>query len=134
MTALATPAGLVAVALFAVLIVFQVFLAFGVPWGAAAWGGQFPGVLPAGYRVGSAVTALVVYPLMIAYVADAARLTTLSWLPGSGRTAMWVLVAFFALGTVMNAITRSPIERLWAPVNLVLAICCLLLALNHRTA
>ena len=116
-------AAMVAVALFGVVTVFQLLLALGAPWGAAAWGGQTPGVLPAGFRIGSAVSGLVVYPLMIAYILDASRLVRIAWLPGSRRIAMWVLFAFFALGTVMNTITPSPIERIWAPVNLILAIC-----------
>jgi hypothetical protein len=121
-------AATVAVALFGVVALFQLLLALGVPWGAAAWGGQNPGVLPAGFRIGSAVSALVVYPLMIAYILDASRLVRIAWLPGSRRIAMWVLFAFFALGTVMNTITQSPIERIWAPVNLILAICVFLIA------
>lgn len=125
-----TTAAILAIGLFGIVIVFQLLLMLGVPWGAAAWGGQHPGVLPTGYRVGSAISGLVVFPLIVAYVADTAGLSDLAWLPGSGPVAMWVLVAFFALGTGMNAISRSRIERIWVPVNLVLAVCCLVIALN----
>jgi hypothetical protein len=43
---------------------------------------------------------------------------------------MWVLFGFFVLGTLTNAASRSRIERIWAPVNLILAVCCLVIALN----
>lgn len=124
-----TTAAIVAVGIFGVVTVFQLLLALGAPWGAAAWGGQHPGVLPTGYRIGSAVSGLVVFPLIAAYVAHTAGLIDVAWFPG-GAVVMWVLLGFFALGTLMNAISRSRIERVWAPVNLVLVVCCLLIALE----
>ncbi|MDH4119941.1 MAG: hypothetical protein OEX04_20665 [Acidimicrobiia bacterium] len=125
-----TAAATIAVVLFTIVALFQILLAAGMPWGAAAWGGQNPGVLPNRLRVSSAVSGAVVFPLLALYVIDAAGLAQISWLPGSGRTAMWVLCGFFVLGTLMNAVSRSRIERIWAPVNLVLAICCLVVAIN----
>ena len=44
--------------------------------------------------------------------------------------ALWVLVVFFAIGTMVNALSRSPRERIWSPVSAVLAICCAILALG----
>jgi hypothetical protein len=123
-------AATIAIVLFGIVIVFQALLAAGLPWGAAAWGGQHPGVLPAGLRVASAASVVVVYPLMILYVIDSADLADISWLPGSGAAAMWVLFGFFVLGTLTNAASKSRIERIWAPVNLVLAVCMLVIALN----
>ena len=125
-----TAAVTVAIVLFGTIIVFQALLVAGVPWGAAAWGGQHPGVLPTGLRAASAVSGAVVFPLIILYVIDSADLADISWLPGSGRAAMWVLFGFFVFGTLMNAASRSRIERIWAPVNLIVAVCCLVIALN----
>jgi hypothetical protein len=125
-----TAAAIIAIVLLGITIVFQALLAAGGPWGAAAWGGQHPGVLPTGLRAASGVTGAVVYPLMILYVTDSAGLADISWLPGSGAAAMWVLFGFFVLGTLTNAASRSRIERIWAPVNLTLAVCSLVIALN----
>ncbi len=47
----------VALVLFAALVVFQLALAAGAPWGRAAYGGQNPGVLPGRLRVSSVVAA-----------------------------------------------------------------------------
>ena len=45
----------------------------------------------------------------------------LRWLPA----ATWVLTGFMALGTLLNAASRSPIERaLWTPIALSLAVLC----------
>ncbi len=122
-------AAAIALALFVVVAVFQLSLAAGAPWGAAAWGGTNPGVLPAGHRVASAITGALVYPVLALYVIAAAGWADLSWLPGP-RAAMWVLFGFFTLGIPTNAMSRSRIERIWAPVNLALAVCCLVLALG----
>jgi hypothetical protein len=123
-------AAVIAATLMAALAGFQVALAAGVPWGAAAYGGTWPGVLPRGIRINSLVFGAAVYPVAILYVLDAGGVVESSWLPGSRTAAMWVMVAFFALGTVANLASRSRIERLWGPVALVIAVCCAVVAVG----
>ncbi|MEJ7802946.1 MAG: hypothetical protein WKH68_06195 [Candidatus Limnocylindria bacterium] len=53
-----------------------------------------------------------------------------TWMPLDTDIALWVLVVFFAIGTMVNALSRSPRERIWSPVSAVLAICCAILALG----
>jgi hypothetical protein len=43
---------------------------------------------------------------------------------------MWALTGFFALGAVANFASRSPIERIWGPVALGIAVCCGIVALG----
>ena len=43
---------------------------------------------------------------------------------------IWFVVAFFAIATVMNTITPSKIERIWAPVALLQLFSSLFVALN----
>ena len=116
-------AGIVAVLLLAIIAAFQIALAAGAPLGRAAWGGQHPGVLPRRLRMTSGVVGLVVYPLIIAVVLSAAGLTR-NWLGGAAAAVLWGLTAFFAIGTVMNAVSRSRPERVWAVVSVGLAIAC----------
>lgn len=120
--------GFIAVGLLAALVAFQLALAAGAPWGAAAYGGVNPGVLKPGFRINSLVFGLLLYPLIAMYVLDAAGIAAVDWLPGSTSVVMWIQAAFFALGTVANLASRSSIERWWAPVSLVLAVCCAVLA------
>ncbi len=108
---------------------FQLALALGAPWGAAAWGGRNPGVLPTGLRVASAFVGVVVYPLIALVILAAGGAIADDWLPIGRTVVMWILAAFFVLGTVVNAISRSPIERIWAAVSLALAVCCAVIAL-----
>jgi hypothetical protein len=125
-----TAAALVAVLLLGVLVIFQAALALGAPWGSAAWGGQNPGVLPRNLRIASAIAAIVVYPIVILLVAAAGGLVDDDWVPVDLTITMWVLAAILALGAVMNFISRSPRERIWGPVALVIALFCALIALG----
>jgi hypothetical protein len=113
-----------------ILIAFQLALAAGAPLGAAAWGGQNPGVLSGRLRIASAFVALIVYPMMLAVILAAAGLIDDDWLPIDPAIACWILAGFFALGTLVNALSRSPAERIWALVSGVLAACCIFIALG----
>ena len=124
-------AAIVAVVLLVVVIGFQIALAAGAPWGKAAYGGGWEGVLPMGIRINSAVFGVLIYPIVVLYVLDIGGVATVDWRPGSRTLVIWVLVVFFAIGTLMNAISRSRIERIiWTPIVGVLLVCCLGLALG----
>lgn len=121
-------AGITAVALLAVVEVFQIALALGAPFGKASWGGRHEGVLPARLRIASAIAAVVAYPLIIFFVLAAAGLIDTSLSEGTRRVGMWALTALLALGAVANFVSRSKIERIWGPVSLGAAVCCGLIA------
>jgi hypothetical protein len=112
----------VAVSLIAVVDVFQLALALGAPAGAAAWGGSYSGVLPTRLRVASGFAALFFYPAVVVLVLDSGGVIDVGW--GVGPPWMWVIAGFFALGALANVVSRSRIERIWAPVSAVIAFCC----------
>ena len=124
------PAAIVAVILLGVIVVFQAALALGAPWGAAAWGGRSPGVLPTRLRVASAVVAVLVYPLVIVLVLACAGIINDEWLPVDGSVIMWVLAGLLAVGALANFASRSQRERIWGPVALAIAVCCAIIALG----
>ena len=124
------PAAILAVVLLVTITAFQLALAFGAPWGAAAWGGQSPGVLPTRLRIASGVVAVVVYPLVIALVLASAGMIDDGWLPLDGTLIMWVLAGLLGVGAVMNFVSRSRPERSWGAVALTIALCCLIIALG----
>ena len=123
-------AAILAIALLIVVAAFQLALAFGAAWGAAAWGGQHPGVLPQKLRIASGVAGLVVYPILIALVLASAGIVDDGWLPVDGTLIMWVLAGLLGVGAVMNFASRSRPERRWGAVALTIALCCALIALK----
>ena len=117
-------AAAVAVGLLVVVAVFQLALALGAPFGKAAWGGAHDGVLPMRLRAASAFVGLVVYPAVIAVVLSASGVIDADLVPGRGAVTMWVLATIFLLGAMANAVSRSRVERGWAPVSLTIELCC----------
>ena len=116
-------AAVVASVLLACLAVFQMLLAAGRPLGRLAWGGRHE-VLPVSLRIGSVVS-------VVSYAVIAWLLWRAVAQPGDAGPWMWILTAFFGLGIVMNAASRSRSERLvMTPVVAALAACCLLIALR----
>ena len=105
----------VALTLLAGVGTFQVALAAGAPWGAAAWAGQTPGVLPTSLRVASGVSVLVYGGLAALVATDRLGSTT-------RRRLLTGASLLIALGAVANLASQSPVERLWAPVAATLAV------------
>jgi ABC-type uncharacterized transport system permease subunit len=124
----ATVAAWIVVAVLAALAVLQVLVALGRPLGRFVWGGRHE-VLPTRLRIGSLVSVLV-YAAIAVLVLD--RAGVLDVLPdGVAVVGTWVVTAYFALGILANAASRSPSERaVMTPVSLVLAVCSLLVALS----
>jgi hypothetical protein len=115
--------------LLGALAVFQALLVAGQPLGRFAWGGQHE-VLPTGLRVGSAVSIALYAAFAVLMLSAADALDVLP--TGFVEVAIWVLTGYFTLGIAMNAISRSRPERLvMTPVVLVLAVVCLVLALQY---
>ena len=120
---------LLATAILAALAVFQIALATGAPLGHLAWGGQHR-VLPRQLRIGSAVS-VALYGIF-AYVALARADLTEPLVNGSFTdVSAWVLFAYFAVGILMNGISRSRPERfVMTPTALILALLYFVLSLG----
>ncbi|MFQ1001021.1 hypothetical protein [Modestobacter sp. SSW1-42] len=120
-------AAVLAVVVLAGLAVLQALLAAGRPYGHPAWGGQHR-VLPRGLRTASAAS-IGLYAVCAAAVLGAAVRSP--DVPGWLQVALWVLIGCSALGIVVTGASRSRPERLvMTPVCLVLAGCCLVVALG----
>ncbi len=122
----------VAAVLFGSSAAFQVALAAGVPWGEAAWGGGHA-ELGGGLRVASGVQAVVATGFALVVLRGAGHHVwgplPLRWLP----PAVWVLSAYMAFGVLLNAASRSDVERaVWTPVALSLSVLCAVVAVKGR--
>ncbi len=113
------------------VIAFQVALAIGMPWGAFAMGGAFPGQFPPSLRVAALLQA-VLSAVMPAIVLSRVGLALPAWYRAS-RWLTWVVVAVAGVSTVLNVITPSSAERaIWAPVSLALLASSLVVAFGGR--
>ncbi len=100
-----------------IVILFQGCLAAGLPWGKASMGGKYPGKYPPKMRI-VAVINMILLSFIATIVLSEADLMfpQLKTISGIG---IWFVVIFFFIGTIMNTITPSKIERIWAPVALI---------------
>ncbi len=119
--------GLILAAMLAGIAVFQLLLALGRPYGKFAWGGQYPDVLPMGYRIASGVS-IVVYGFLISVVLSATGVINI-YSDSFENTGMWVVVALSGISVLMNAVSRSKPERLWAPYAAVMLALILIIVL-----
>lgn len=116
--------------LVALVMLFQLALAAGVPWGAYAMGGAFPGAFPPPMRVAALVQA-VLLAAVGAVVLARAGLALPRWSRAS-RGLVWMVVAFLGVGVILNLITPSGMERaIWAPVAILLFALSLRVALSR---
>ncbi len=105
------------------VVLFQLALAAGMPWGAASMGGKYPGKYPPVMRGVALLNAFLLLFINL-LVLEFAGIT--AYLPNAwGEYGIWAVLVFMALGTLMNSITPSKIERIWAPMAFIQFLCCL---------
>jgi hypothetical protein len=111
-----------------IVIIFQACLAAGVPWGEASMGGKYPGKYPPKMRIAAIINILILVGIAVIVVSRAGLI--LPQLTGISRIAIWFIVVYFIIATVLNSITPSKIERIWAPVALVQLITSIIVAIS----
>jgi hypothetical protein len=112
----------------AIVILFQLGLSIGMPWGAASMGGKFPGKYPPKMRVVALVNALLLFLFNLIVLTNAGIIFTSLY--QFSEKLIFVVVVFFAIGSVLNIITPSKIERVWAPIAIIQFIISLYVALS----
>ena len=129
----ARPAAVAAAILFSGLSAFEIALAAGVPWGAAAFGGA-SAVLEPALRVTAGVFAVVWAAAALIVLRRAGHAV---WAPLPRRAlpvAVWVLAGYMALGVLINSISPSPIERaIWVPATIAMSALCFGIAIALRS-
>ena len=113
----------------AVVAIFQLALAVGVPWGNVAMAGKFPGRFPPAMRVVAFVQVFVLL-FLGAIVWTRAGMVFPQWYVASEQY-IWGVVAFGGLGSIINLITPIKWERIiWAPVAGILLVSSLIVAIS----
>ena len=115
--------------LMSAVIIFQLCLTLGLPWGAASMGGKFPGKYPTKMRFVSFFN-MILLSFMTMIVLIKADLI-LPQFKSTSHFAIWFVVVFSITAVILNTITKSKIERnIWAPVTAIQFICVLIVAFN----
>lgn len=114
--------------LTSIVIIFQICLAIGLPWGAASMGGKFPGKYPPKMRFVAVLNSFILFFITIIVISRTGYL--FSTIFPFSKLMIWFIVLFFCIATIMNSITPSKIERIWIPVLVFQAITCIIIALN----
>jgi len=126
---MATYAAYIYVIFMLAIVIFQFCLTIGVPWGAASMGGKFPGKYPPKMRLIS-FSNMIILSFMAIIVLVRAELI-LPQLISASLIAIWFVVVFSIIATILNIITKSKIERnIWAPVTAIQLICVLIIVYN----
>jgi len=121
-------AAIVFTVLTGIVMVFQGCLALGLPWGKASMGGKYPGKYPPKMKA-VAIINMLILGFFTAIVMSKSDLLFPQLKPIS-NIGIWFVVAFMVVATVLNTITPSKIERIWAPVALFQFITSLIVAIS----
>ena len=112
-----------------IVTLFQLALAFGAPWGEYTMGGRFSGKLPPKMRIAALVQIIIIF--VFAFIVIIRSGLAFSQFYSIGKIAIWFVVVFFVLGSILNVSTPSKGERMiWGPVNVLLLITSIIVALN----
>ena len=111
-----------------IVVIFQLCLAIGLPWGAAAMGGKFPGKFPPKTRIVALINGIILFFTIMIVLSRAGIF--FGEILFFARIAIWFVVVLYAIGTIMNIITPSKIERIWIPVALLQLVTSIIVALN----
>jgi hypothetical protein len=118
----------IAGAVMAGLAVFEIALAAGLPWGAAAWGGG-QSVLSPGMRIAS-VGAAAIWIVGLLAVLRRGEHRVWSLLPDRWLGAtVWIIAAYSTLMILANGASSSGAERaLMTPASVILTVTCVFVA------
>lgn len=110
-----------------VVVLFQLALTLGAPWGHLAMGGKYPGKFPPALRIAALVQAFVLtgfaFVVLVRGKVIDSNFYTLA------ETAVWGVVMLMGLSFAMHLVTPSRWEKiLWTPVVTILLICSIFVA------
>ena len=111
----------------AIVILFQIALSLGAPWGEMAMGGKFPGRYPFSLRIVALMQAILLIIVTLIVLIKAGVIY--KPLHEFSKSAIWFVFALCVLTVILNIITPSKNERmLWAPVAIILVVCSYIVA------
>lgn len=110
-----------------IVVIFQICLFFGAPWGQMTMGGKYSGKLPIKFRIFALIQSLLLLFVCLSII-EKVRLTDFLSDFVTDKT-VWLAVIIGFVSMVLNTITPSKAERrLWAPVAIIMFASSLIIA------
>ena len=107
------------------IILFQLCLIAGAPWGRLTQGGKTDGSLPTSGRIAAAINILLFAAMSLAILSAA------GYWPNWPIWTGWTTLTIQAVSAILNWITPSIQERkLWGPITIVMLLFVLLVMLS----
>lgn len=116
----------------AIIVLFQLALIIGAPWGQFTQGGYAEGALPTAGRILAAIS-IVIIMLFALGVLGRAGLGPWSGRPRLATGFAWASLTYSVLGFGMNLLSPSVSERaIWVPVTVVMGACAAVVLAQTR--
>jgi len=104
--------------LLAIVVVFNLALLLGAPWGDYTQGGKDPGVLESPGRFGALGTAIFFAVLALAMLARAGEGLMRNWRPKVRTVLAWFTTLYLGLNCFLNVFTGPDAERtIFGPIS-----------------
>jgi hypothetical protein len=111
------------------IALFQVVLALGAPLGEYTLGGKYPGRLPNKLRIAAVFQILILF-IFTATVVSKSGIAFEAFYT-MARIGIWVVFAFFIMGTILNLSSPSKKEKIvMGPLNIIALICSFMVAIS----
>jgi hypothetical protein len=116
------------IVLTVIIVLFQLALVFGAPLGEYTMGGKFTGKLPLKMRIAALIQIFILLLFVSVVIAKAGL--ALEKYHNLSKIGIWVVVAFFVLGSIVNLASPSRKEKLvMGPANIIALITTVLIAI-----
>ncbi|MFW5785495.1 MAG: hypothetical protein ACOCW1_04845 [Chitinispirillaceae bacterium] len=109
--------------------IFQIVLAFGAPLGEFTLGGKYPGKLPVKLRIAAVLQILILLIFTIIVISKSG--IAFDFLYSTAEIGIWVVFAFFIVGSFLNLSSPSKKEKnVMGPLNVIASICAFMVAVK----
>ncbi|NOV02266.1 hypothetical protein [Paenibacillus planticolens] len=114
---------------FLAVAILYILLAMGLPYGDFAMGGKYK-IMPKQMRIACAIS-VIIQLVAIVFILQAGHVISIDALKTVAKQVCYFFAFYLIANTLMNAISKSKMEKLvMTPVSFLTAICFLFTAMN----
>ena len=127
-TLITSIAAVIVIVIFIGMIILQLFLALGKPYGKLAYGGRYEEVLPTNLRIMSGLAIAIFFVAAIFVLVKVEFITEFPF-PDLANLGIWYFAFYLALNTLMNVTSKSKLEKQFiTPISFTASVCLFIIA------